>query len=106
MLHLHLYLCMASVCQSTVGSPTLVAKHAFAQLCRSLLRGAWLPLQAVVSFTWDSAGRTLSYPYEEFMAECGGLSDHLAALIRRLLHIKLVIIFYKPLTCMLMRQGS
>ena len=55
-----------------------------------LTRMAWLRRQAVVSFTWDSAGRTLSYPHEEFMAECGGLSDHLANLIRRLLHIKLV----------------
>lgn len=54
------------------------------------MRVAWLRRQAVVSFTWDSAGRTLSYPHEEFMAECGGLSDHLANLIRRLLHIKLV----------------
>jgi hypothetical protein len=48
-----------------------------------------LGVQAVVSFTWDSAGRTLSYPHEEFMAECETLSDHLANLIRRLLHIKL-----------------
>jgi hypothetical protein len=48
-----------------------------------------LGVQAVVSFTWDSAGRTLSYPYEEPMAESDSLSDHLAGLIRQLLHIKL-----------------
>lgn len=48
------------------------------------------PYQAVVSFTWDSNGRTLSYPYEEHMAECGDLSSRLADLIRRLLLIKLV----------------
>jgi esterase/lipase superfamily enzyme len=59
---------------------------------------AWLRRQVVVSFTWDSAGRTLSYPHEEFMAECGTLSDHLANLIRRLLHIKLVTSISNVLT--------
>lgn len=55
-----------------------------------LTLGAHLRHQAVVSFTWDSAGRTLSYPYEEYMAESDDLSTHLADLIRRLLQIKLV----------------
>ena len=88
---MHLYICLTRSSQSMVV--TLGPGHIpRIQLCLSPRRAGCLRRQAVVSFTWDSAGRTLSYPHEEFMAECSGLSDHLAALIRRLLHIKLVTV--------------
>ena len=61
-----------------------------------LTLGACLQHQAVVSFTWDSKGRTLSYLHEEHMAESDSLSTHLADLIRRLLLIKLVPAIIAP----------
>ena len=45
-----------------------------------------------MAFTWDSPGNLQSYFHDEPHAESELLSDHLAFLIRRLLHIILVTV--------------